>query len=97
MILAICLGIFFVPSIAYALHTRVRIPPRRPRPFVGPWVAWRFCTIDPALTCWLVRRRVGETFENLYWPPLGYKDPWTLATFKTGPEARKAAKKANAK
>lgn len=44
---------------------------------------------------WIVSRQVGGTIENLYHPPLGYKDSSTLASYKTAREARNAARKAN--
>jgi hypothetical protein len=45
---------------------------------------------------WCVSRKVGDTIENLYYPPPGYKDSPVLAGFKTQHEARQAAAKANA-
>lgn len=45
---------------------------------------------------WYVSRKVGDTIENLYYPPPGYKDGSVLANFKSPREARKAASKANA-
>lgn len=44
---------------------------------------------------WYVSRKVGDTIENLYHPPLGYKDSSTLATYKTRREAHKAAREVN--
>jgi hypothetical protein len=44
---------------------------------------------------WCVSRKVGDTIENLYYPPPGYKDSPVLAGFKSQREARKAAAKAN--
>lgn len=97
MILAACLAAFFLPSLAYALCTTAHKIPRRPaKPHVGPWKAWCMWTLDPSLRRWYVSRRVGETVEDLRYPPLGYKDPWILASFKTRGEARRAARKANA-
>lgn len=97
MILAACLAAFFLPSVAYALCAAARKIPRRPaKPHVGPWKAWCPWTLDPSLRRWYVSRRVGETTENLYYPPLGYKDSSVLASFKSRREARKAARKANA-
>jgi hypothetical protein len=96
MILAICLLAFFTPSLAYALCTAARKIPRRPITIrVGPWRAWCFWTLDPSLRRWYVSRKVGEMTENLYHPPLGYKDSSTIASYVTGPEARAAARKAN--
>jgi hypothetical protein len=45
---------------------------------------------------WCVSRKVGDTIENLYYPPPGYKDSPVLAGFKSQREAREAAAKANA-
>jgi hypothetical protein len=44
---------------------------------------------------WYVSRKVGETIENLYHPPLGYKDSSTLASYKCRRKARSAAREAN--
>lgn len=44
---------------------------------------------------WYVSRKVGDTIENLKFPPPGFRDSSTLASFKTAREARKVARKAN--